>query len=236
MKTLKVLRLLLSYPTQMHIDALPECRETLQQEAWLSDATLAALDAWTREMEEGDLLDLQEEYVSLFDRTPSLSLHLFEHVHGDSRDRGPAMVDLSNLYKEAGLAIATEETPDYLPMFMEYLSTQKPENIREHLGSAINIIVAVGERLKKRGTGYAIIFDALAETAERNPDPKAVAAALKEASGAEYSPEELDREWEEQFAFDDHMSGNTGQSGGCPKAEDMLTRMEGKINREGIEK
>ncbi|MEJ2459788.1 MAG: hypothetical protein P8Y58_17260 [Novosphingobium sp.] len=42
-----------------------------------------------------DLYDAQERYVLLFDRTRKLSLHLFEHVHGESRDRGQAMVDLA---------------------------------------------------------------------------------------------------------------------------------------------
>jgi nitrate reductase delta subunit len=91
-------------------------------------------------LEQRDLLDLQEDYVALFDRTPSLSLHLFEHVHGDSRDRGQAMVDLMKVYEEAGLFIDTEETPDYLPLFTEYLATLSSQEASDTVGGVVNII------------------------------------------------------------------------------------------------
>jgi nitrate reductase delta subunit len=223
MKTLKVLGFLLSYPSVQTLEVFPECRDILRQEKWLSDESLRKLNRLMEWMEGQDLLDLQEEYVALFDRTPSLSLHMFEHVHGDSRDRGQALVDLANVYKEAGLMIATEEMPDYLPLFLEYLSSLSPEQARENMDGAINVVAAIGERLKNRESFYAGVFEALSEAAQRQPDARFVAKALEKNSGKARSFEELDEEWKEQFAFD-NTAQTTGQDG-CPKAEKMLARM-----------
>jgi nitrate reductase delta subunit len=183
-------------------------------------------------MEGQDLLDLQEEYVSLFDRTPSLSLHLFEHVHGDSRERGQALVNLTNIYKDAGLVITTDEMPDYLPLFLEYLSTVSPENAQDNIDGAVNIIAAIGERLKNRQSLYSAIFEALCEAARRKPDAKAVEQALQKNSGKAYSFEEMDKEWKEQFAFE-NTPQTTGQGGECPSAREMVERMNRPINIQG---
>ena len=69
-------------------------------------------------------LEAQAKYDSLFERGRSLSLWLFEHVHGESRDRGQAMVDLMAQYDMAGFEINAKELPDYLPMYLEFLSHQ----------------------------------------------------------------------------------------------------------------
>lgn len=228
MRTLKVLGFLLIYPSAQQIEVLSECRVILRSEKWIPDAALQKLNRLMEWMEGQDMLDLQEEYVALFDRTPSLSLHLFEHVHGDSRDRGPALVDLTNVYKDAGLVITTDEMPDYLPLFLEYLSILSPEEAREHLGSAINIIAAIGERLKNRESNYASVFEALSEAAHRNPDPKVIQEALKKNSGKAHSFEELDEEWKEQFAFEN--TSQTTQGSGCPSAQEMVERMNRPID------
>ncbi|CAG0907646.1 unnamed protein product, partial [Darwinula stevensoni] len=114
--------LLLTYPTQPLLTALPECAAILEQEGWLPKSTVKSLKKVIEQFEQQPLMTLQEAYVDLFDRTPSLSLHLFEHVYGESRERGQALVDLAELYREKGLVIATEELPDYLPLFLEYLA------------------------------------------------------------------------------------------------------------------
>jgi len=234
-RTFKILGFLLTYPTGAHRDAFSECRVFLKQENILSAKTLESLNRLITEMEETGLLDLQEAYVDLFDRTPSLSLHLFEHIHGDSRQRGQALADLAGVYEQAGLVINTEETPDYLPLFLEYVSTLPPEEIRNNLGSIVNILSALSERLKNRGSAYTGIFDALIEAAEKTPDKAAVDSALKEASGAEYDLEQIDREWEEQFAFE-NTPQTTGQDDGCPKAKEMLERIESYKQEERIKK
>lgn len=223
MRTLKILGFLLTYPEETHRQAFSECRMFLQQENWLSPTALAKLDTLMQDIANNDLLDSQEAYVALFDRTPSLSLHLFEHVHGDSRERGQAMVDLSNVYADAGLMINTAQTPDYLPLFLEYAATLAPNEIQNNLGSVVNILSAIAQRLKNRNSAYAVVFEALVEAAAKKPDPKAVIEALEQSSGKAYDFEQLDKEWEEQFAFENSKQ-TTGQSSSCPKDAEMLAR------------
>lgn len=226
MRTLKILGFFLTYPSQDHILAAGECVDILRSEKWLSDSRLEKLALALRNFEEKSLLDLQEDYVALFDRTPSLSLHLFEHIHGDSRDRGQALADLLRVYEDAGLYINIEEMPDYLPLFTEYAATLPHKEASETIGSVVNIMSSLAERLRNRGSFYADIVDAVIETAGRSPDPKAVEEYLKKSSGKALSFDEMDKEWEEQFAFD-NTAQTTGQDSGCPKAEEMLARMAG---------
>ena len=108
-----------------------------------------------------DLFDTQERYVWLFDRTRSLSLHLFEHVHGESRDRGQAMVDLAQHYEQNGFVISTRELPDFLPLFLEFLSVIPVEDARQLLDDPIEIIATLDERLRKRKSAYRVVFQAL---------------------------------------------------------------------------
>ena len=229
MRTLKILGLLLGYPSEDQVQALPECLALLRKETWLPEKSLAAIEALADWMRDQDIMDLQEAYVDLFDRTPSLSLHLFEHIHGDSRNRGPALVDLHNMYQEAGLMISTHEMPDYLPLFLEYLSVLPPEQAAHDLSGAIDVIAAIGARLKNRKTLYVAVFEALEEAADSKPDHKAIAAALAENKGTPLDNNQLDKEWTEQFAFEN--SAQTNPEGGCPAAEDMLERMKHSINQ-----
>ena len=122
--TFKALSALMSYPSEEIQLSARDLRDVLRTEAIVPFAAGDGLDCLIGEIAEGDLLDLQERYVQLFDRTRSLSLHLFEHVHGESRDRGQAMIDLQNLYEMHGLSIGTTELPDFLPLLLEYLSTR----------------------------------------------------------------------------------------------------------------
>ena len=230
MRTLKVLGFLLTYPSAQTIEVLDECREILAAEKWLPSDTLSGLGTLMDYMQATDLLDLQEEYVALFDRTPSLCLHLFEHVHGDSRDRGQAMVDLSNVYEEAGLIINTKEIPDFLPLFLEYLSIIDQEEARGNLDGIINITAALAKRLKNRKSKYEFVFNALEVASNCKPDELAIQKAMKAASGEMATFEEIDQEWEEQNAFENSqqttgvdMDGNSDT--GCPIAEEMLARM-----------
>ena len=226
MRTLKVLGFLLTYPSAQTVEVLGECREILAAEKWLESEQISTLGELMDWMRKTDILDLQEEYVSLFDRTPSLSLHLFEHIHGDSKDRGQAMVDLSNVYEDAGLIIDTKELPDYLPLFLEYLSIIDVEQARENLAEVINITGILSKRLKNRQSPYASVLDALAAAAACQPDTEAVDEALKKSSGAAFTFEEMDEEWEEHNAFANTQQ-TTGQDmdDGCPIAQQMLDRM-----------
>lgn len=222
MKTLKILGLLVSYPDAPLVDALPAFLSVLRQEKWLAEDKLKALENFVLVLGSSDLLDLQEDYVILFDRTPSLSLHLFEHVHGDSRERGQALVDLANVYEGKGLRIDSGETPDYLPAFMEYLSILAPQEAQEALDGVSHILAAMVERLAQRNSGYAHVLEAALSLVSRRPNKKAVRDTLDNADSSTPDFEQMDKDWEEQFALS--LPGPSA-SQDCPKASMMLQRM-----------
>ena len=182
--TLRALARLLSYP-----DA------ALRTEAALSTARLAELDDLIRWLSGSSLesgrLAAEEAYVELFDRGRATSLQLFEHVHGDSRERGPAMIDLAQTFEKAGLFLAPGEMPDYLPVVLEYASTQPPREVRAFLGEMAHIFNAIFAALQQRETRYASVLGALLELAGEKAKPVKV------------KPDEsLDESWEEPAVFD----------------------------------
>jgi nitrate reductase delta subunit len=215
-RTFKVLSVLLGYPTPDLQLAAWELRAALADEGILTGARRRAVNLLIDELMEGDIYDLQERYLLLFDRTRSLSLHLFEHVHGESRDRGQAMIDLKALYETSGLGISATELPDYLPMFLEFLSMRPLDEARELLGQATHILEALAERLAKRGSAYAAVFEALAALA---PAAEAgAAAALIEEGDDPNDLAALDEAWE-----DKPVSFGPGSATGC--RDDLIARM-----------
>ena len=171
-RTFKVLSVLLSYPAADFSAAAHELTELLCAERLLTPRQIERLSPLIEELATGDLFDNQERYVLLFDRTRSLSLHLFEHVHGESRDRGQAMVDLIAVYERAGLQVTAGELPDFLPLFLEFLSTRPVAEALELLSQPAHILAAIAERLGKRKSSYAAVFGILADLAKA--DPKAI--------------------------------------------------------------
>jgi nitrate reductase delta subunit len=125
--TLRVLARLLSYPDAVLRQHLPDLRAALHADKAIAASRLAELDALMNSLAHGDALAIEGRYVEIFDRGRATSLHLFEHVHGDSRDRGPAMIDLAQTYEKAGLFLAPGELPDYLPAVLEFVSTPTAE-------------------------------------------------------------------------------------------------------------
>jgi nitrate reductase delta subunit len=151
-----------------------------------------------REVASSDAYDLQERYGLLFDRSKTLALYLFEHVHGESRDRGQAMVDLKAMYENAGLSIAVNELPDYLPLFLEFLSTQPLAAARDLLGQTAHILAALAERLDRRKSVYKAVFDALVAIAEEAPRRDVVNELLKSPDIDPMDLRALDAAWEEE--------------------------------------
>lgn len=164
--TYAVLSALLGYPDEELIDALPMLRSLLNQEQAGHLAPILDLLA-----NNPDLIQLQEQYVETFDSKPSHSLHLFEHIHGESRDRGQAMVDLRNEYIEHGLLPDTTELPDYIPLFLEFLSQIPAEKAAELLGDAIHILSRIQEKLARAQSPYAAIFQVLRGMTPVEPEP-----------------------------------------------------------------
>ncbi|MGE5652309.1 MAG: nitrate reductase molybdenum cofactor assembly chaperone [Bacillota bacterium] len=157
MKHYQALSVLLLYPEQDLIDSLPEIEAILRQ-APVSTGSLQPLIEY---LKREDLIALQENYVLTFDRNPSHSLHLFEHIHGESRDRGQAMVDLMEEYKKHGLQMTGDDLPDYVPLFLEFLSQLEQEEAERLLGDAVHVLAHVGRKLAANGSQYAPLFDVL---------------------------------------------------------------------------
>jgi len=190
-RSLRVLARLLAYPDAELRGKLAELREALHDERALPPQRLAELDALIDSLALAAPLDAEAAYVELFDRGRATSLHLFEHVHGDSRDRGPAMIDLAQTYEKAGLFLAEGEMPDFLPVVLEFTSTQPPREAREFLAEMAHIFNAIFSALQQRGSAYACVLGALLELAGEKAQPVQVAAE-----------EPIDAVWEEPVVFD----------------------------------
>lgn len=195
MIVLRALGALLGYPRPELRKALPEIADAVTQSPLVGPQNRAALLSLVELLSDSDPLWTEERYVDLFDRGRATSLHLFEHVHGEARDRGQAMIELKALYERAGFRLSAKELPDYLPVVLEYLSCRDLAETREMLGDCAHILRSIGGALVQRKSCYAAIFQALLVIAgEAGLDPK---AAVQEAA----EPEDLDRDWTEQPAF-----------------------------------
>ncbi len=189
--TLRVLAALLGYPTARLRGHLAEMDQILRSENALSAARLAELRTLMDTLGGADPMQCEADYVELFDRGHSTSLHLFEHVHGDTRDRGPAMIDLAQTYEQAGLYLAPGELPDYLPVVLEFVSTQPPSEARAFLGEMAHIYNALFNALQQRASPYAGVLGALLELAGEHAQPLKLAAEPA-----------LDDSWSEPPVFD----------------------------------
>lgn len=206
-KTFKALGILLCYPEHSWLGEADNLANLIRDEAIVKPGVMANLQPFIQQLTSRDLLELQEEYVDTFDRVRSLSLHLFEHVHGESRDRGQAMVDLAERYKEQGFTLSASELPDYLPVFLEYLSMLPKETALEELAETAHILAALGKRLNERGNPYGIVMDILTMLAGKTPEkviPRSVSAPTFE---------QIDKEWEEKPI--EFLGADAPQSGGC---------------------
>lgn len=205
---LKIISLLLSYPTPALLAAGPDLREALAADSMTGAREKAWLAALIDDLAGRDLYDAEERYVLLFDRTRTLSLHLFEHVHGESRDRGQAMVDLAAMYDRQGFEIDARELPDFLPLFLEYLSTQSPLEVHNLLAQTLHILVALRERLQKRSSIYANALLALEAIADSDVDVAAVEELLKLPEDDPADLEALDAIWDEEAVSFGGGAGN----------------------------
>ena len=189
--SLRVLARLLSYPDAQLRGNLDDMRQVLLSEKAIAAARLEELDALINGLARGNALDNEAEYVEVFDRGRATSLHLFEHVHGDSRDRGPAMIDLAQTYEKAGLFLGPDEMPDYLPVVLEFVSTQPPKEARAFLSEMAHIFNAIFNALQQRNSPYASVLGALLELSGEKAHPVKIVA-----------DEPLDTTWEEPVVFD----------------------------------
>ena len=208
-RSLRALSALLAYPSEELQANVGEIRRVLEVERVVPPAGRAALAPLLSAFESRELYDLQEDYTDLFDRSRKLSLHLFEHVHGDSRDRGPAMVDLGQTYIDRGFIMAVSELPDYLPLYLEFLACQPFAEARDLLGEPAHVLAALQQRLTERDSPYAGVFTALLALTEAKPDAEALKALL-ERTAEDVADADVDDEWREApvtFGRPDHEAG-----------------------------
>ena len=219
--TFRILSALLQYPSAELQEAVQEIPGWLARDGLLNDEGIALLGPLLAMLGQNDLIETQEAYVELFDRGRVHSLHLFEHVHGESRDRGQAMVDLRERYLEAGLDPVSNELPDFLPQFLEYCSVLPLEEARAQLAEPGIVLAALAERLEKRGSPYAAILIALCELADvsRGSDAQAIIVPADDPDDLEA----LDAAWEaEEVTFGAAAAPQPG--GGCPQAAALVNR------------
>lgn len=217
--TYRALALMLSYPTADIQAAAPAAIDAIRSEGLIPDPIVRSLEKLAGMLEHDDLYALQEGFVELFDRTRSLSLNLYEHIHGESRDRGQAMAALVELYASYGLELSAKELPDHLPVFLDFLSTLPDADAASLLGEGAHVLAALTERLHKRDSPYRAVFGALSNLADAAPDTDAVAALMQEPDEDPNDLEALDKSWEETA-----VTFGPGEVG-CPKADSMLSAM-----------
>ena len=192
--TLRALARLLSYPDAEVRESVPDLLKVLASEAALDETRLRGLRKLLGSLIDQDIMEVEQAYVELFDRGRATSLHLFEHVHGDSRDRGPAMIDLVKTYEQGGMRLDPNkvggELPDYLPIVLEFVSTLPFEQMRDFIGEIAHILNAVHTALIKRRSLYAHVLAAVLEIGQQPIETVAVP-----------EDEDLDESWAEPEAF-----------------------------------
>ena len=194
---LLILSRLLEYPDAALWQHQQELLDALAKTEHLSLKDAHQLGVFIRDLLNQDLLDAQASYSELFDRGRATSLLLFEHVHGESRDRGQAMVDLLAQYERAGLELSSRELPDHLPLYLEYLAQLPHAEAVGGLQDIAPILALLGARLKQRESCYAVIFDLLLALAESRVDEQKVQAQLADEARDD-TPQALDAVWEEE--------------------------------------
>jgi nitrate reductase molybdenum cofactor assembly chaperone NarJ/NarW len=213
MLTFKVLSLLLRYPTPELHAALPELAAVLEQENALPPVPRRALLALIGELAAMDVISAQERYVELFDRGRKLSLHIFEHTHGESRERGPAMVELMSHYQACGFELAVRELPDYVPLVLEFLSERPLAEALDMLGEAMPVLTLVAARLRERGSRYAAALEALEAIAGAAEGAEELRRQVA-AEGPDEALVDMDRIWEEEaVTFAQESAPGSGSRG-----------------------
>ncbi|MBI3154730.1 MAG: nitrate reductase molybdenum cofactor assembly chaperone [Burkholderiales bacterium] len=220
--TLRVLAHLLRYPDAALREHLGELGDALHAESALGSARIAEIDALIDRLRTQPALKAEADYVELFDRGRRCALHLFEHVHGDSRDRGQAMIDLARSYESAGLVMTPGELPDFLPVVLEFASTQPPAQAREFLAETAHLVRAIFSALLARRSPYASVLAAVLDLAGEKAEPVAL-------------PDEpdLDEAWAEPEAF--AGCSTAGQQRPDAARPVHVTRHKSSVPTEGVQ-
>jgi nitrate reductase delta subunit len=217
--SLRALALLLSYPDADMRSKLTDVMSVLSLERALSPSRISELKNLSEQLQSLDPLEVESRYVETFDRGRLTCLNLFEHVHGDSRDRGPAMIDLSQTYAQSGLVLDPDELPDHLCVVLEFASTQTEGVAKSFLDEMAHILNSIFSALLKRESPYAAVIAAVLELSGHKA--QAVSIPVEES---------MDSSWQEPEAFDGCQS--RGQS--KPNLEQPLHFVKSLQKRERV--
>lgn len=232
MQTIKALGALLHYPQEELIEALDVIQQLIEAEPLLCPDQIAALGRCIDGMRDQALLDLQEQYVQVFDTNPKHALHLFQHLYGDTPQRGPALADLIEMYREYGYTPTGKELPDYLPLFSEFAAQFPLPEARALLGRALPVVNLIERRLVQAGSDYAAVFNALGSLAERNEDTAAIEQLLNAQSKNGERDASIDEAWKEQPVTFTGEDGQFNQSTGTVNIPvESMTRDRSVRNR-----
>lgn len=211
MKILSLISKLIDYPSESIFEHNDEIINLIEQDTCLRQADKKNLLKFVNERLNQSLLDWQADYDGLFDRGRSLSLLIYEHIHGESRDRGQAMVDLLAQYKAAGLNISVRELPDYIPLFLEFVSTQGQQNAEAWLQDVAHVFALLTVRLEKRNNNYSLLFETLVNLSEAKIDLDSLREQVRDEKRDDTN-KALDKVWEEEAI----TFGADAMNGSCP--------------------
>jgi len=196
--TFRALAALLAYPSAGLRDHLDDLREVLAAEKRLKPVDRQALQGLLDKLRDSDLMDAEEEYIDTFDRGRAASLNLFEHVHGDSRDRGQAMVDLLDMYQQRGLSLTVRDLPDFLPVFLEFVSLLEADEAKQQLQEVQHLVETIGATLTRRQSPYAAVFQSLLRLAGAADPAKLLADREGAPVEEDTTLDAIDKAWADQ--------------------------------------
>lgn len=178
--TYKILSLLLDYPSEELKENLSGVMGIVEDEGYLNESQYVKLQNFLDYAVSLSLVEWQMQYVQLFDFSTNSNLYLFDHVYGDSRERGQAMVDLKDMYATSGFIPCSNELPDYLPLFLEYISLlKKAEDSEKLLYEVSHILTNMKKALEKKETPYRYLLDILCSL------PGSVESGMNKKEGVE---------------------------------------------------
>lgn len=217
MLTFNVLSSLLRYPEPELREHLTAARQILREERLVGHDALAGLEDLIDYLEAMPQMDVEAAYLEAFERGRSTSLYLFEHIHGESRDRGQAMVRLMEQYERHGLQLEARELPDFLPLFLEFLATRPLDEARQHIAEVGDIIDLIAARLRRRGTPFAAAAAAVAEFSAQ-PSDAATFDDVVQQEDRDDTPAALDAAWLEAPVTFNDAEGPDNAGSGCGRA------------------
>jgi nitrate reductase delta subunit len=194
---LAALSRVLEYPSAELQENAQEVAGVLGSVPVLAASERQAIQAFVEHLAGDALLEAQARYVDTFDRGRKVSLYVFEHVYGESRDRGPAMIELRNVYREHGFEVDTRELPDFLPILLEFCAQLPADAAFDWLVETTHVLQRIQVRLAERGSGYASAFTVLLRLIGADPNPEDLTRMAGEETRDD-TPAAIDAVWMEK--------------------------------------